>query len=120
MASTNAVIRAALQLKFTQFASESDERIDAFLDDARLLVPLCSIPADRQDLALMYKAASMLVGVDSTSASGTVKKEKSGDIEIEYATGSTGAISTNNFEQMYNSLVRPFSRNSPFVLGRRA
>jgi hypothetical protein len=118
--SSNAVIRAKLVTQYPQFAAVADAVIDAFLEDARLTVPLCRIPAGRQDLALMYKAASLMAEGGLVSAGGgAIKREKSGDVEVEYAVSASATSSVNAFEVLYQNLVRPFTRNSPMVLGWR-
>ena len=122
MTSANSVVRAALILRYPVFDDVADATIDAFLDDARLFVPLCRL-GDRQDLALMYKAASLMSSspdLASTLAAGSVKRQKDGDVEIEYqATGSSSSSSSAypNFEQLYQSVVRTAARISPMVLG---
>jgi hypothetical protein len=116
MPGTNDELQEGLKARYPQFSSESDARLNLFLNDARAAVPLCQLPEAKQDLALIYKAASLLVGAGSTSVSGTVKREKAGDVEREYVDGSK-QVSTNNFEQLYQNWVRAYIRNSPMVTG---
>lgn len=122
MTTATATIRAMLLARYTQFATIDTARIDAFIEDARLMVPVCKL-GSRADLALMYKAGSLLVSSLTTSADGSggqVKRKKDMDIEIEYfSSGSSSSESSgqNDLEAQYQALLRGVARNSPRVLG---
>jgi len=131
MALTNAQIVTALALLYPTFADIDSTRLEALVSTARAFVPCCRLPDTVSgyqtysvcSMALIYKTASLASSspdLASTLAAGSVKKMKDGDVEIEYqATGSSGSGSSAypNFEQLYQMLVRPYSRSSPMVLG---
>ena len=124
MASDNATIAAGMVSRWPVFASVDAGRLALFVADARLMVPVCLLPASIQDLALMYKAgylASASPDLASSLATGSIKRQKDGDVEIEYqATGtSSSGPSLPDFNTLYNNLVRAYVRNSPRVLGYR-
>jgi len=124
MTTATATIRAMLLARYPQFSTYDADRIDAFIEDARLSVPVCKL-GSRADLALMYKAGSLFVSSLTTSADGSggeVKRKKDADIEIEYfSSGSSESISSgaNDLEAQYQALLRGVARNSPRVLGYR-
>ena len=113
-----------LLLRYPQFSTVSTALIDAMIDDAKLLVPCCNL-GDRADLSVMYKAGELLassLGTSSTGSSsgGGIKRQKDGDVEIEYhASGSSGGSVTyaNDFARLYAQSVQGIYRNSPRVLG---
>ena len=121
MAATNAEIITMLSTRYPVFAAVDPDRLSAFVDDARVVVPLCRLSTAQGDLALMYKTASLVSqspDLASTLAAGSVKRMKDGDVEIEYqATGTSQSASSNPFEALYQNIVRSASRNSPRVLG---
>lgn len=109
-----------LLARYPQFAAVPVAQINAFIADAALTVPCCKL-GSRADLALVYKTASLLSsgltsGLDGSG--GGVKRKKDGDVEIEYFGGgsSAGVMYANDFERLYNQLVRGIVRNSPRVL----
>lgn len=116
MASSNAVIRDKLQARYSQFATVSDASIDAFLDDARLVVSLNRIPTDRHDNALFLKAASMMVEGGVVVDESRLKSEKTDNASHTYAIADAQP-GMNSFEVAFRNLIKPFSRNSPMVLG---
>lgn len=124
MAATNAEIITMLSTRYPVFAAVDSGRLSAFVDDARVVVPLCRLSTAQGDLALMYKTASLASvspDLSSTLAAGSVKRMRDGDVEVEYqATGTSASVSaTNPFEALYQAIVRTAARNSPRVLGYR-
>lgn len=112
-------IRDMLLLRYPQFSSIDTARIDAFISDALLEVPYTSI-GDRGDLAVMYRAGSLLVSSLITSADGSggsVKRKKDKDIEIEYFGGTSGAQDfLNGLEREYQRIFQAVGNVRGFVL----
>lgn len=107
---SNAEILAMFVLRYPQFATIDAGRFGALIDDARLSVPVCQL-GDRADLALMYKAGSLLVSgllVSADGSSGQVKRKKDMDIEIEYFSGGTSQAQAtlSEFERLYQELFK--------------
>lgn len=124
--SAASVIREMLFTRYPQFNTLDTTRVDAIIEDAKLMVPCCKL-GSRADLAVMYKAGSLLASSLSTSSTGSssgggIKRQKDGDVEIEYhASGLSSSSSSsglsNDFETLYQQLVSGINRNSPRVLG---
>ena len=113
-----ATIREELKTLYPQFAGLPNAQIDAAIEAARLMVP-CGLSDDRKKLAIIARACWILSAAASGSVSGApVKREKSGDIEVEYAVGSsTGGQSQDYWEKLYQQAIGARRRNSPMVLG---
>lgn len=115
-------IRAALLARYSaQFGALPEGQVTAAIEDARLMVPCCNL-GDRATLACVYKAASLLItGVETslTGGGGGVKRKRDLNVEIEYfGTGTTGggAAGRNNFEALYQELIKGSRRLSPMIL----
>lgn len=119
MAKTNSQILADIRIEYPQLSGVSDARITAFIAEARdVWVPTCRLSGSRLDLAVKYKGLSLLkssLSVTPTGGGGGVKKMKDGDVEIEYDSASA-SLSGQDFEGLYQRLVRAAKRVSPMVL----
>lgn len=113
MAATDAEVVAMLLARYPQFVGLDNTRLLALAADARLMVA-CHLTrlGSKADLGLMYKLGSLLTASLSTSASGStvggIKKQKDGDVEIEYQTDSASASATYSedldFPALYKAL----------------
>lgn len=90
---------SAFKTRFPEFASESDDRVQMFLDDATIFVNE-RVWGTRCDLGVAYLAAHLLAinNRGSGGASGPVTSEKVGDLQRSYA-----APTASNLDPTYAS-----------------
>jgi hypothetical protein len=86
---------AEFKIRFPEFATESDDRVQMFLDDAALSVSERAW-STKYDLGLAYLAAHLLASANRGSAgvSGPVTSEKVGDLQRSYAAASSNIDAT--------------------------
>lgn len=112
-----ATIRAELVALYPQFSGLPDAQIDAAIEAARLMVP-CGLSDARKKLAIIARACWILSAGASGSVSGApIKREKSGDIEVEYAVATGQAMGQDYWEKLYQQAIGSRVRSSPMVLG---
>lgn len=74
-----------------EFALETDERLQRFIDRALVLVPNAAFFGPQYDLAMTYLAAHLLTmaarGLAGASGSGPVSSMSEGSLSISYASG---------------------------------
>ena len=128
MSKSNALILVDIRLKHPQFAGVDDARLTCFIEEARnvwVSQYACRLSGYRLDQAITYKALSLLqasLSSSSSGATGGVKKEKTRNVEIEYfgnSGSSGGQTPSNDFEGLYQQIIRSVGRSSPRVLGSR-
>lgn len=114
---------AAVRAKMVQYdrdgltTGKTNDHLNAFIDDALLSVPVSAL-GSRTTLATAYYALYLMGGATGTSSGGgAIKKEKSGDIEIEYAVSARASSSGNWYLDQYQVLLAFRARVSPRVLG---
>ncbi len=96
---------------------KTNDQLNAFIDDALLSVPVFAL-GSRATLAVAYYSLNLMGGAaGSSGGGGAIKREKSGDIEIEYAVSAKAGGSGNWYLDQYQSLLWSRRRNSPRVLG---
>lgn len=101
-----AVSVAGFKTRFPEFSSVTDVRIQAFLDDATLILSPCAF-GDLYDLAVYYYAAHKLYMADLQASSGSgsggnggfgvKKRKKVGKLEVEYDTSGFSEALLNDF-----------------------
>lgn len=105
---------------FPEFASQSDSRINLFLDQASLSINLGVWPPAKADVARAYLAAHLLatVGRGGTGPSGPVTSERVGDLARTYAAPAGGGspYSSTAYGQEFERLRRSVLC-SPRVVG---
>lgn len=106
------------KLRFTEFASTADARVQLFLDDAALTVDATAWGA-RYDLGLCYLAAHLLTiaARGGAGAAGALTQVKVGDLSRNYAqtTGISGPYATTSYGVEFLRLQKTILR-SPSVL----
>lgn len=89
----------AFRLIAPEFAGESDETVHMFLDMAPLYINAEAYPENQRGLALVLKAASLMLlrkgSASGISAGGALKREREGDLEREYAQSTSGGSNAN-------------------------
>ncbi len=94
-----------------------DAVLNEWIADARLDVPVSKLGANA-DRALAYYTCHLLLQSGSTvsSTGGGVKRQKAGQVEIEYHQASFSSVISDKYYEMYLTLIRRFARPSPMVL----
>jgi hypothetical protein len=102
--------------RFTEFASESDTRVQLYLDDAELFVSESAWEA-RYDLGVLYLAAHLLENDNAQggASAGPVNKRKVGEVEESYAVQATDSDS----ELMSTQYGRRFAYYCSLVFASR-
>ncbi|MBT9548600.1 MAG: DUF4054 domain-containing protein [Candidatus Sericytochromatia bacterium] len=114
---------ASVRAKMAQYdrdgltTGKTNDQLNAFIDDALLSVPVSAL-GPRATLATAYYALNLMGGATgASSGGGAIKREKSGDIEIEYAVSAKASSSGNWYLDQYQAMLGSRRRNSPRVLG---
>lgn len=100
-----AVTPAEFKIRFPEFGSVLDARVQLFLDDAELELDT-SRWGDRYDkgqalLAAHYLTLSLKAASGASSSSGTVASKSIGDVSVSYAVAS----SVSKTEDFYSSTI---------------
>lgn len=110
---------------FNDETAYPDEELDLWIADANLTVPVDRLGA-KADLALAYYTCHLMYRGSAevqSSGSGGIKREKSGDVEVEYHQASSKTVSSGNSKYLdeYERLVGEGqkSRKSPMILNGR-
>jgi hypothetical protein len=96
--------------------NKADPDLSPFVDDALLIVPVAKL-GNRANLATAYYSLYLMGGAVGVTGGGAVKREKSGDVEVEYAVSAEGRSTGSWYLDQYKALLGGRSRNSPRVLG---
>lgn len=97
--------------------SLTDPELEPYLADASLFVPACRL-GSRRDLAIALYALYLLSNSvpSSGGGGGSIRRQRVGDIEIEYATATTISTTGNKYLDLYKRLTGSLTRNAPIVL----
>lgn len=103
-----------LQTKFTEFAQETEERIDVFLADALNEISPTEWGSDADNAQMLF-ASHLLCTVGNSGGNqavepGAVKKEKIGEVATEYAVASPSPTSSEESVLKSTSYGREFLR----------
>ena len=102
---------------FDNVTAYPDATLNEWIADARLDVPVSKLGANA-DRALAYYTCHLLLqsGTTVSSTGGAVKREKAGQVEIEYHQASFSSVISDKYYEMYLQLIKRVARPSPMVL----
>jgi len=103
---------------FNDVTAYPDLTIEEWITDALQDVPVARLGV-RADRAVAYYTAHLMLqsGSSVSSTGGGVKRQKAGDVEIEYhAAGSNMLAISDKYYETYLQLIKTNTRMSPIVL----
>lgn len=105
---------------FDNVTTYPNDTLDDWISDTQQDFPVSKL-GDRADRAVAYYTCHLMLTASSavSSTGGAIAREKAGDVERSYHSGSSASSSSSKYYEMYLRLVKNLTRMSPIVLNGR-